>query len=202
MDGDCADLSPLLQLAEEHHTLLLIDDAHGTGCIGHHNRGLTSNIAGHDRLIEVGTFGKAFGGYGAFILGTHELIEALRQRMRTMIYSTALPAAIPSAMLASLTLIQTGELQHALHRNIRTFLEHSKTLKLLPSHTAIQPLLIGEDADALLIAQKLREAGFFVPAIRPPTVQKGTARLRITLSAAHTEAQIIQLTQRLKQLCL
>jgi len=202
MDGDCADVEALLALAETHETLLVIDDAHGTGCLGKQNKGLTAEIAGHDHLIEVGTFGKAFGGYGAFILGTHELIEGLRQRMRTMIYSTALPAAIPAAMLASLALIQSGTLQQQLHDNIQTFLKYSDGLPLIASKTAIQPLLIGEDADALLAAHKLRDAGFFVPAIRPPTVQHGTARLRITLSAAHSRADIDALAQALNTICL
>jgi len=202
MDGDCADVKTLLALAETYQTLLVVDDAHGTGCVGEQNKGLTAQIAGHDRLIEVGTFGKAFGGYGAFILGTYELIEGLRQRMRTMIYSTALPAAIPAAMLASLTLIQSGTLQQQLHQNIQTFLEHSHGLPLIASQTAIQPLLIGEDADALLASQTLRDAGFFVPAIRPPTVQHGTARLRITLSAAHSPSDIEQLTHVLRNICL
>ncbi|MDQ6994430.1 MAG: 8-amino-7-oxononanoate synthase [Mariprofundaceae bacterium] len=201
MDGDCADVEHLLALAEQHQALLMIDDAHGTGCLGEHYKGLTAKFSGHGSLLEVGTFGKAFGGYGAFILGTHEFIEGLRQRMRTMIYSTALPAAIPAAMLASLALIQTGRLQQTLHKNIQTFLQHSQGLPLIASQTPLQPLLIGSDSEALSMAHKLREEGFFVPAIRPPTVRKGTARLRITLSAAHREDDIKQLTTVLKRLC-
>ena len=202
MDGDCADVGTLLNQAEEHQTLLVVDDAHGIGCLGHHYKGLTSQFGGHDHLVEVGTFGKAFGGYGAFILGAHELIEGLRQRMRTMIYSTALPAAIPAAMLASLALIQAGTLQQTLHKNIQYFLQHSQGLPLIASQTAIQPLLIGTDSDALAVSQALRDAGFFVPAIRPPTVREGTARLRITLSAAHTHDDIKQLSTVLKSVCL
>lgn len=200
MDGDCADVDVLLNLAETYQTLLVVDDAHGVACLGKENKGLTAEIAGHERLVEVGTFGKAFGGYGAFILGTHEFIEGLRQRMRTMIYSTALPAAIPAAMLTSLSLIQSGVLQQILHQNIQTFLEHSQGLPLIASQTAIQPLLIGSDADALQASQQLRDAGFFVPAIRPPTVQQGTARLRITLSAAHKTSEIEQLLETLHRI--
>ena len=200
MDGDCADADALLQLAEKHDTLLLMDDAHGTGIMGEGYRGLTANIAGHPRLIEVGTFGKAFGGYGAFILGTHELIEALTQRMRTMIYSTALPAAIPAAMLASLQHIQAGILQQKLHQNIALFQAQTAGLKLLLSHTPIQALMIGSDNGALAASQSLREAGLFAPAIRPPTVPEGTARLRITLSSAHEPEHIEQLTNALKAL--
>jgi len=200
MDGDCADVSQLLYLAEKHDTLLLLDDAHGTGCIGEHYRGLTSHIAGHERLIEVGTFGKAFGAYGAFILGTHELIEGLKQRLRTMIYSTALPAAMPAAMLTALRLIKTGDLQDKLQQNLQLFRNQTHHLNLLPSNTAIQALVVGEDAQALAASQALRDTGFFVPAIRPPTVPEGTSRLRITLSAAHSTEHVQQLCSSLKEL--
>ncbi|MDQ6967363.1 MAG: 8-amino-7-oxononanoate synthase, partial [Mariprofundaceae bacterium] len=200
MDGDCADVMQLLSLAEKHDTLLLLDDAHGIGCMGDDNRGLTSLIAGHHRLVEIGTFGKAFGGYGAFILGTHELIDGLTQRLRTMIYSTALPAAMPAAMLAALKLIQTGLLQKKLQDNLQLFRNQTNGLNLLPSPTAIQALLIGKDSHALAASQRLRDAGLFVPAIRPPTVPEGTSRLRITLSAAHSAEQIEQLTVALRKL--
>ena len=197
MDGDCADIERLLLLAETHNTLLLIDDAHGTGCLGNHYRGLTHHIAGHERLIEVGTFGKAFGGYGAFILGTFELIEGLKQRLRTMIYSTALPAFIPAAMLESLKIIKQGILQKELNNNIQAFQKQTSRLNLLPSNTAIQALVVGKDATALNASKKLRDLGLFVPAIRPPTVPENTARLRITISSAHKPEHIQQLTQAL-----
>jgi len=200
MDGDCADVSQLLSLAEKHDTLLLLDDAHGTGCIGEKHRGLTSHIAGHERLLEVGTFGKAFGGYGAFILGTSELIEGLKQRLRTMIYSTALPAAMPAAMLAALKLIKTGVLQNKLQKNLQLFHNQTTGLHLLPSTTAIQALLMGSDNKALTASKQLHDAGFFAPAIRPPTVPEGTSRLRITLSAAHSTEQVEQLSAALKEL--
>jgi len=200
MDGDCADISQLLSLAEEHDTLLVIDDAHGTGCIGKHYRGLTATIAGHERLIEVGTFGKAFGGYGAFILGTHELIEGLKQRMRTMIYSTALPAAMPAAMLAALKVIKTGDVQAKLHKNLQLFRQKTDGCDILASDTAIQAVIVGSDANALLASQALKEVGLFVPAIRPPTVPEGTSRLRITLSAAHSSEHIAMLSSALRKL--
>ena len=111
MDGDTANLTALMKLAEQEEALLLIDDAHGTGTVGNQGRGLTdaAGIAGHARLIETGTLGKAFGCYGAFILGSTEMIEGLRQRMRTLIYSTALPAALPAAALEALKLIRQGD---------------------------------------------------------------------------------------------
>jgi 8-amino-7-oxononanoate synthase len=202
MDGDCADLSRLLQLAEQHNTLLLIDDAHGTGTIGKEGRGLTAvhNIAGHVRLVEVGTFGKAFGSYGAFILGTHELIDGLRQRLRTMIYSTALPVAVIAAADAALTLIESGEVVQELHGKLGYFRQQATGLPMTGSTTAIQPLILGSNESALQTAAALQETGFFVPAIRPPTVPEGTARLRITISAAHTFEQIDELISALRLL--
>jgi len=195
MDGDCADVSALLSLAETHDALLVIDDAHGIGTVGDDGRSLTSvhNIAGHARLIEVGTFGKAFGSYGAFILGTHELIEALRQRQRTMIYSTALPVAMIAAAETALALIQRGEQVKQLHGNLALFKAETSGMGFMASDTAIQPLVIGSDAQALAMSAALAEHGFFVSAIRPPTVPQGTARLRFTLSAAHSPEQIEQL---------
>ena len=201
MDGDCADVAAMLSLAAHHDALLVIDDAHGIGTLGD-GRGLTAKakIAGHPRLIEVGTFGKAFGGYGAFILGSHEMIDGLRQRLRTMFYSTALPASIFDAMLVSLNLIKQGELTRKLQANILAFRELTQGLPLLESHTAIQPLMLGSDDRALDAAEALLDAGFFVPAIRPPTVPEGMARLRITLSAAHTSDQIERLATALREL--
>jgi len=201
MDGDCAEVAALLTMAERHDTLLVIDDAHGVGTVGD-GRGLTSaaGIAGHPRLVEIGTFGKAFGGYGAFILGSRALIEGLRQRLRTMFYSTALPPAIFEAMLVSLSLIRAGTLTRQLQDNVERFRALAEGLPLLASDTAIQPLMMGSDARALAAAEALQDAGLFVPAIRPPTVPEGMARLRITLSAAHSAEQISRLATALRQL--
>ena len=192
MDGDCADITGLATLAEAHDTLLVIDDAHGMGTVGKLGQGLTSQhqLAGHSRLIEVGTFGKAFGSYGAFILGTHALIEGLQQRQRSMIYSTALPVAMIAAAETSLKLIQRGEQVQQLHRNLAHFKAGIAGLGFMPSDTPIQPFIVGSDTQALALSNALAEAGFFVSAIRPPTVPEGTARLRFTLSAAHSHAQI------------
>lgn len=201
MDGDCADVSALLALAEEHDALLVLDDAHGLGVVGEGGRGLSAlhAKAGHARLVEVGTCGKALGSYGAFILGTTEMIEGLRQRLRTMTYSTALPPAVCAASLAALHVLQQGDVLQRLQANIELFrtLATAHELPLMPSDTAIQPLLLGDDATALRSADALRQAGFFVPAIRPPTVPKGTSRLRITLSAAHRAEDIASLVKAL-----
>ncbi len=201
MDGDCADVAALLKLAEAHDTLLVLDDAHGLGVVGETGRGLSTEhaVAGHARLVEVGTFGKALGSYGAFILGTAEMLEGLRQRLRTMTYSTALPPAVCAASLAALHVLQQGEVLRRLHDNIELFrrLAAAHDLPLVPSNTAIQPLLLGDESTALQAADTLRQAGFFVPAIRPPTVPQGTSRLRITLSSAHRPEDIESLVQTL-----
>jgi len=207
MDGDCADVGTLLALAETHDTLLIVDDAHGIGTVGPEGRGLTAAlhktgqpIAGHARLIEVGTFGKAFGSYGAFILGTHELIEGLRQRQRSMIYSTALPLAMIAAAETALLLIQRGEQLELLHRNLAQFKAATSNMDFLDSDTPIQPLIVGSDSRALALSDALAGHGFFVAAIRPPTVPEATARLRFTLSAALSTEQVERLATCLKRL--
>ena len=202
MDGDRADTATLLKLAETNDTLLVIDDAHGIGCIGPDGRGITasSGIAGQTRLIEVGTFGKAFGSYGAFILGSHEMIEGLKQRQRTLIYSTALPVAMIAAAETALVLIQRGEQLQQLNLNLALFKERTDGLGFMASDSPIQPLIVGSDERAIQLAADLRESGFFVPAIRPPTVPEGTARLRFTITAAHSHAQIEALCACLKRL--
>jgi len=205
MDGDCGDVPALLALAGKHDALLLIDDAHGFGVLGEGGRGLTSVgpaggwPAGHARLIEVGTCGKALGSYGAFILGTAEMIEGLRQGLRTMTYSTALPPAVIAASLAALQVMQQSDVIGRLHDHIRLFrgLAEQRGLPLMPSDTPIQPMVLGGDAETLEAASRLSDAGFFVPAIRPPTVPAGTSRLRITLSAAHREEDIDALVDAL-----
>ena len=202
MDGDTADASTLFSLADRFDTLLLIDDAHGIGVVGDGGRGLTSKagIAGHSRLIEVGTFGKAFGGYGAFILGTREMIEGLKQRLRTLIYSTALPVAAIAAAEAALEIVQSGEQQKRLNHNLSLFMKRTAGAGFMPSQHPIQPLLVGSDDRALALAKALRSEGIFVAAIRPPTVPEGTARLRFTVTAAHSDEQIEQLATALRRL--
>ena len=202
MDGDTVDVQGLFQLAETYDALLVIDDAHGTGTVGVEGKGLVAQagLNGNARIIEVGTLGKSFGSYGAYILGTEELIEGLRQRMRTLIYSTALPVAVLAGARKSLAMIQQGDLVHKLHENIRFFLEHTSGLNLLASSTAIQPVMMYSDTQALRAASALKERGFYVPAIRPPTVPEGEARLRITLSALHRQEDILMLTQALQEI--
>jgi len=201
MDGDCADIDALMQLADAHDALVVLDDAHGLGTLGPEGRGLAAEagVQGHARLIEVGTCGKALGSYGAFILGSSQMIEGLRQRLRTMMYSTALPPCALSATLAALSLLQKENLLHWLNENLNLFLHLARQagLPLMTSRTPIQPLILGSDEAVLEASIRLREHGFFVSAIRPPTVPEGTARLRITLSAAHEAEHIKGLVKAL-----
>ncbi|MFQ5356062.1 MAG: 8-amino-7-oxononanoate synthase [Mariprofundaceae bacterium] len=202
MDGDCAPVRDLLDLAVKHDGLLLVDDAHGTGVLGSEGRGLLAEegISGHQRVIEVGTLGKALGSYGAFILGSSEIIEGLKQRLRSLIYSTALPPCAAAAAIVAIRLCRSSDLLQRLSSNMKYFLHaaESRGITLMPSRTAIQPMILGENKTAMRAASSLREAGFFVPAIRPPTVPEGTSRLRITLSAMHKERHIDALLKALK----
>ena len=197
MDGDCADVAALLALAEQYDALLLLDDAHGIGTIGSDGRGVVAaaGLCGHPRLIMTGTFGKAFGGYGAFVLAERAMIEALIQRMRTLIYSTALPPLLAAAALAALAEIKGGAQLRRLHANIRA------VAKLCGREvtTPIVPWILGDDASALEAANHLAAQGLQVIAIRPPTVPEGTARLRITLSARHRSDQIARLCAALSR---
>ncbi len=201
MDGDCANICALIQLAEAHDALVVLDDAHGLGTLGPDGRGLAAEagVQGHARLIETGTCGKALGAYGAFILGSSEMIEGLRQCLRTMIYSTALPPSVPAAALAALKVAREEGLPRRLQDRVQRFLQLARQqgLPLVVSRTPIQPLILGSDEAALRASFRLREYGLFVSAIRPPTVPEGTARLRITLSAAHEGKDIERLVEAL-----
>jgi len=201
MDGDCANIRTLIQLAEAHDALVVLDDAHGLGTMGPDGRGLVAEagVQGHARLIETGTCGKALGAYGAFILGSSAIIEGLRQRLRTMIYSTALPPSAPAAALTALKVMRGENLPHRLQDKLQFFLQlaRQEKLPLMVSRTPVQPLVLGSDEAALRASSWLREQGFFVSAIRPPTVPEGTARLRITLSVAHEDEDIKRLVEAL-----
>jgi 8-amino-7-oxononanoate synthase len=198
MDGDQANLPELADLCQQHDALLMVDDAHGFAVLG--NGVFTGSIAAqnlsHEQVpIYMGTLGKGLGGYGAFVAGSEELIEYLIQFARPYIYTTALPAALASAMQDNLAIVMSGVRQKVLATNIAYFRQQAQHLALdiMPSSTAIQPLLVGEDAKAVAISRQLKDHGILVTAIRPPTVAKGSARLRITLTASHTEKDIDQL---------
>lgn len=204
MDGDIAPLPELVELAKEHKAWLMVDDAHGLGVLGDKGRGTLSEfqLNQDDVPILVGTLGKAFGTFGAFVAGSNELIEYLTQKARTYIYTTAMPPALAEATRTSLQLIQTEnwrrEKLNALISRFRTGANHLG-LTISESTTPIQPLIIGDSQRAVDISNALFDKGFLISAIRPPTVPKNSARLRITFSAAHEEQHIDRLLEALSQ---
>ena len=197
MDGDIAPVPELLALAERYDAWLLLDDAHGFGVLGAHGRGVLEHFnLSHPRVIYMATLGKAAGVFGAFVAADATLIETLMQRARTYIYTTAMPPLLACAVSKSIDLIAAGALlRQQLNNNIFQLKQIlinnlSGAWRLLPSNTAIQPLLIGDNRAATVVAEKLAVRGVLVPAIRPPTVPQGAARLRLSLSAAHTADDI------------
>ena len=206
MDGDLAPLPALLALCEQHGAWLVVDDAHGFGVLGAKGSGALEHFTLRSpNLVYVGTLGKAAGVSGAFIAAHASVIELMIQRARPYIYTTASPPAIAHALLTSLDIIE-GEEGAALRAHLSALIEQlDAELKLTRwqrpvSHTAIQPVVIGANDEALRVAASLHAQGLWVPAIRPPTVPANTARLRITLSATHTREQVAQLAQAINQL--
>jgi 8-amino-7-oxononanoate synthase len=194
MDGDVAPVAQLLELCERHDAWLLLDDAHGMGVLGESGRGALEHFGVQSpRIVYMATLGKALGGYGAFVGGAPETIEWLVQRARTYIYSTALPPMAAAAAIAAIQLLEDDPaIVRRLHERIAQFRAACGDvgLRLAPSTTAIQPLILGDTEWALNASQRLLERGFLVPAIRPPTVPEGTSRLRVSLSAAHSREDI------------
>ena len=204
MDGDLAPLPELLALCEQHDALLLADDAHGFGVLGEEGRGSLAHFGiVSPRIIYMATLGKAAGVSGAFVAAEQVVIDTLINHARSYVYTTATPPALASALLESLQLMEQGDELRAhlqeLIAQLRGGLE-GLPWKLMPSETAIQPLLIGDNQAALELSAALRERGIWVAAIRPPTVPQGTARLRITLSAAHSAADVTRLSEALHEL--
>ena len=210
MDGDLADLPALLALAERYDAWLVVDDAHGFGVLGPQGQGSLAHFGlRSERLICMGTLGKAAGVGGAFVAAHPTIIDWLVQTARPYIYTTAAPPAIAHALSASLALIagdegaqrraqlqqRIAQLRGELSKMIAA--RAGMALALADSSTAIQPLIVGDNAAALALSATLEAQGLWVPAIRPPTVPVGTARLRITLSATHTEADVQRLVAAL-----
>ncbi|MCA1855695.1 8-amino-7-oxononanoate synthase [Massilia oculi] len=206
MDGNLAPLPALLALCERHGAWLVVDDAHGFGVLGATGRGALEHFGLHSpQLVYIGTLGKAAGVGGAFVAAHASVIELLVQRARPYIYTTAAPPALAHALQASLDIIGGAEgAQRRAH--LAALVAHlqdalrPRRWRLLASGTAIQPLIIGSNDDALRVAAGLYEQGLWVPAIRPPTVAAGTARLRVTLCAAHTHDEVAQLARALNEL--
>ena len=197
MDGDIAPLPQVLETAARHKAWLMVDDAHGLGVLGEHGRGSLEHFNLGDEVdVLVGTLGKAFGTFGAFVAGSEALIETLIQQARSYIYTTALPPAIAQATRTSLHLIQNESWRRdKLRQLIRQFRQGAKQLgfNMPESETPIQPLLIGESDNAVALSSELKRQGILISAIRPPTVPDGTARLRVTLCAEHDERHVNQL---------
>ncbi|NDA16653.1 MAG: 8-amino-7-oxononanoate synthase [Burkholderiaceae bacterium] len=206
MDGDLAPVQKLLHLANQYDALLMIDDAHGFGVLGKHGYGiLEDQTICSDRIIYIGTLGKAAGLNGAFVCAHEKIIAWLIQKARPYIYSTASSPALAFAVLRSISLMEGEkgqELRVRLQQNIALWKKESTFTrwKRLESDTAIQPIMVGSNETALQLARALDQFGYWIPAIRPPTVPKGKARLRMTLSAAHTKEQIEGLCNVLSEL--
>ena len=205
MDGELAPLPALLALAEQHDAWLMLDDAHGFGVLGSEGRGALEHFnLRSPHIVYVGTLGKAAGVGGAFVAASPSVIDWLLQKARTYIFSTAAAPALAHALSTSLSIIasEEGRQRRAHVQALVAQLRGACTdlpWSFLPSDTPIQPLVIGDNAAALRVAAALDAKGIWAPAIRPPTVAAGTARLRITLSAAHTQQQVEQLADALHQ---
>ena len=205
MDGDIAPLREIAAACRATEAPLLVDDAHGFGVLGATGAGAVeeAGLGVDDVPILMCTLGKAVGTFGAFVAGSPMLIESLLQRARTYIYTTALPPAVAAATRESLRVMRDEPWRRS------RVLEHAARFRAgladlglpsLPSRTPIQPVLIGAEAAAVVASHALFDQGFWVPAIRPPTVPVGTSRLRFTFSASHTEAQVEQLLAALRTL--
>ena len=205
MDGDIAPLPQMVALAESRQALFMVDDAHGFGVLGEQGKGSLEHfqLSAGDVPIYMATLGKALGVCGAFVAGEKALIEYLIQCSRNYIYTTALPPSAAGAVLAALDVMakESWRRQH-LQQLIQRFRQGMSQWQqlLMPSDTAIQPLVVGESDAALQLSDYLAQQGFLVSAIRAPTVPAGTARLRITLTAAHNEAQVDELVAALHRL--
>ncbi|WP_293267664.1 8-amino-7-oxononanoate synthase [Neptunomonas sp.] len=204
MDGDIADLPAICETANDNNAWVMVDDAHGIGCLGRKGAGCAEffDLSQEQLPVLMGTLGKAFGTSGAFVAGSEELIETLVQHARTYIYTTSMPPAVAAATRASLKLVQ-ADLWRREHLNelIKRFRDGCEQLglDLRDSPTPIQPILIGDADRAMSMSEALREKGMFVTAIRPPTVPNGSARLRVTLSASHSLEHVDRLLDALDQ---
>jgi len=205
MDGDVAPLPELAALASERDALLYIDDAHGIGVLGPQGRGSAAalGLSAAASPLQLLTLGKALGSYGALVVGDAALIDELLQRARSYLFTTALPPALAAASLAALRIARDDDgPRQRLQANIARFRAGARELglPLMESTTPIQPILLGDNAAALAAQASLEQAGLLVAAIRPPTVPEGRARLRVTLSAAHADADIDRLLDGLAAL--
>ena len=204
MDGDIAPVAELLALCEQHDAWLLLDDAHGFGVLGEHGSGVMShfNLAS-PRIVYMATLGKAAGVAGACVAAEQVVLDTLLQNARSYIYTTASPPALSVALLASMQLMREEDWRRErLQQLIVQLRDGARDLpwEMMASSTPIQPLVVGSNEAAVALSEELRARGIWVPAIRPPTVPQGTARLRISLSAAHQAADVAELLEALHEL--
>ena len=202
MDGDFAPLPALSETAVRHKAWLMVDDAHGLGVIGAQGGGIVEHygLGQQEVPVLVGTLGKAFGTFGAFVAGSEALIETLIQKARTYIYTTALPSPVAAATSASLKIVIAESWRRDKLASLSERFKHGAEqlgLPLTPSNSPIQPVLIGDSQRALAVGRQLMDSGFLIGAIRPPTVPQGSARLRVTFSALHEEDQVDRLLEAL-----
>jgi 8-amino-7-oxononanoate synthase len=203
MDGDVAPVKELLALCKTYDAWLMLDDAHGFGVLGNGRGILAEHGINSPRIIYMATLGKAAGVAGAFVAGESILIESLIQNARSYVYTTAAPPMLAAALLASLKIIEEESWRRDHLRLLIQILRdglQSCRWQLAASQTPIQPVIIGDNTEALDVSERLLERGLLVPAIRPPTVPKGTARLRISLSASHTVDDVRQLVKAIREL--
>lgn len=203
MDGDIVPVPELLALCEQYDAWLMLDDAHGFGVLGRNGRGILSHFnVQSPRVIYMATLGKAAGVAGAFVAGDETIIEYLVQSAKTYIYTTASPPALSAALVAAVNVMKADLARHQHLANLIQIFKSElklKTWQLMPSITAIQPVVIGSNEQVLALSEYLLTRGIFVPAIRPPTVPKDTARLRVSLCAAHSEEDIRLLIKTLQE---
>jgi len=201
MDGDTPPVPALLELCERFDAWLVLDDAHGFGVLGAEGRGTLEHFGlASPRVVYVGTLGKAVGVAGAFVAGRAPIVETVLQRARSYIYTTASPSCLAAAVETSLSLVRSEQWRRTkLKRLVEILRARLRNGSLGPSSSPIQPLIVGDNEQAVRMSEALREAGILVTAIRPPTVPEGTARLRISLSAAHEERDVEALTTALSE---
>lgn len=194
MDGDLISLPEFVEISERYECILMVDEAHATGVLGERGSGATEHFGVEDRVpVVMGTLSKAIGSLGGYIAGSQELIDYIRNKVRSYIFDTSLPPASVAASIAAINIIENEPERREHLRNLVTQFKsgiEETGLKILPSHSAIIPVLIGEAEPALNFARALREYGVFTPAVRPPSVPQGMCRIRVTIMAKHSEEHI------------
>ena len=191
MDGDLAPLAEIIALARQYDAWVMVDEAHATGVFGSHGGGLVEELGLTEEVdIQMGTLGKALGCVGAFVAGSHELIDWLVNRARSFIYTTAIPPAVAASVLAALDIVeQEPERRQRLWANTRVLADGLRSLgyTLGTTHSQILPVIIGEACETMSVAAAILQRGVFAHGIRPPTVPEGTSRIRVTPMATHTQ---------------